>query len=155
MKLTNQTTYAIRMLMYCNTKDGLCTVGEIAEFYGLPEKFLLKILHGLNKKGLVRTVRGRGGGITLSKPAEEMKLGDVIREVEENFIMADCFENPDTTCPLQNTCGLNEALSRALKSFFDTLNEYTIADLTEKRHNIHVLLQLQEATKIPLGNALN
>jgi len=154
MKLTNQTTYAIRMLMYCNTKEGLCTVGEIARFYNLPEKFLLKILNILNKKGFVKTVRGRGGGITLGRPAEEMRLGDIVREVEDNFSMAECFDNPGTTCPLQNTCGLNEALGRALGAFFDTLNEYTLVDLTEKRHNINVLLQLHEATKEPLRSAV-
>lgn len=141
--------------MYCNTKEGLCTVGEIAKFYGLPEKFLLKILNILNKKELVKTVRGRGGGITLGKPSNEIRLGDVVRQVEDNFSMAECFDNPDATCPLQNTCGLNEALTRALDAFFDTLNEYTLDDLTDNNHNIHVLLQLQEATKEPLSTSLN
>jgi len=138
------------MLMYCNSKQELATVGEIARFYGLSEKFLLKILHGLTSSGLMVTVRGRSGGIKLAKSADKMLLGDVIKTIEENFELAECFQSGETDCPLAMTCGLNEALSRALQGFFDILNEYTIDDLTRKKHNIHVLLKLSEAKRTPL-----
>ncbi len=151
MKLTNHTNYAIRMLMYCSTKADLASVREIAEFYRLPEKFLFKILNSLTACGYVETVRGRSGGIRLARPAPEILLGDVIRDIEESFKLAECFDTGEITCPLVGTCGLNQALSRALDSFFNVLNEYTIDDITHKRHNIHVLVELNKAKEVPLA----
>ncbi|MEP1208980.1 MAG: iron-responsive transcriptional regulator RirA [Rhizobiaceae bacterium] len=150
MKLTSHTNYAIRMLMFCATKQQLATVSEIARFYDLPEKFLFKILGGLTSQGFVETVRGRNGGIRLSKPADQIRLGDVVRQVEENFEMAECFREGEVSCPLVATCGMNEALTRALQAFFDVLNDYTIADLIRKDHNINVLLELNMAMQEPL-----
>ena len=151
MKLTSQTNYAVRMLMYCNSKHELATVNEIAEFYRLPAKFLFKILNSLTANGYMKTVRGRGGGIRLAKPADQIRLGEVVRDIEQDFELAECFKRSGTECPLVMTCGLNEALSRALQGFFDILNEYTIADLTQSRHNINVLTELNKAAQIPLA----
>ena len=151
MKLTSHTNYAIRMLMFCASKQELARVGEIAEFYDLPEKFLFKILGRLTKAGFMETIRGRNGGIRLARAAEEISLGAVVREMEENFEMAECFREGDVSCPLVATCGLNGALSRALQAFFDVLDEYTIADLTKKEHNINVLLDLNMAMQTPLN----
>ncbi|NKB52595.1 MAG: iron-responsive transcriptional regulator RirA [Rhizobiaceae bacterium] len=150
MKLTSHTNYAIRMLMFCASKQELATVSEIARFYDLPEKFLFKILGGLTTLDLVETVRGRNGGIRLSRPADQIRLGEVVRRVEENFEMAECFKQGEISCPLVATCGMNGALSRALQAFFDVLDEYTIADLIRKEHNINVLLELNLAMQEPL-----
>lgn len=74
MRLTHQTNYAIRMLMFCDANKGLSKVREIARFYDLPEKFLFKILQILTANNLVETVRGRGGGIRLARPASVYSL---------------------------------------------------------------------------------
>ena len=140
MKITQHTNYAIRMLMYCNSKSGLATISEIAAFYNLSEKFLTKILSSLTRYGFVETIRGRKGGIQLSKPAEEIFIGDVIEKIEENFELAECFKPGEVTCPLVDSCGLNRALSRALQGFFDILNEYTLADLTNQKTALHNLM---------------
>lgn len=145
MKLTQHTNYAIRMLMYCHSKDGLATVGEIAKFYGLSELFLAKILKSLTAQGFMESVRGRNGGIRLARNADRIFVGDVVKKIEENFDMAECFQNGEPACPLIHACGLNEALSRALAAFFEVLNEYSIADLVQKKHNIGVLTQLRQA----------
>lgn len=150
MKLTSQTNYAIRMLMFCHSKRDRTTVGEIADFYGLPERFLFNILQRLTATGYVETIRGRGGGIQLAKPADTIRLGNVVRDIEQNFDMAECFEDGETDCPLIATCGLNTALTEALKAFFVALNRYTIADLTGKQYNIDVLMRLNKAMEEPL-----
>ncbi|EDQ31551.1 Rrf2 family protein [Hoeflea phototrophica DFL-43] len=155
MKLTSQTNYAVRMLMFCHSKGDRAKVKEIAAFYGLPERFLFNILQRLTAVGLMETTRGRGGGIRLARPAEQIMLGDVVRLVEENFEMAECFEAGGTDCPLINTCGLNKALSEALRSFFDSLNRYSIADLTGSEFNIDVLMRLNLAMKDPVQGKAN
>ncbi|HSM43203.1 MAG TPA: iron-responsive transcriptional regulator RirA [Afifellaceae bacterium] len=150
MRLTRQTNYAVRILMYCAASKDLSRVADIAEFYGISEAFLFKILQALNGSGFLETVRGRAGGIRLAVPPEEIRLGAVIRAVEDNFALAECFDGGPSDCPLVTSCGFNEALSRALDGFFAVLDEYTIADLTNNRRNIHVLLQLDAGKDEPL-----
>ncbi len=148
MRLTKQSNYAVRILMYCASNEGLSRIADIAEFYKISETFLFKILQVLNHSGFVETVRGRHGGIKLKRPAAEMKLGDVVRATEDNFALAECFEGgDDINCPLTGTCGLNHALNRALVAFLNVLDEYTIEDLTDSRRNINVLMQLELAMK--------
>ncbi len=150
MRLTKQTNYAIRMLMYCYSNDGLSRVSAVAGFYDLSEQFLLKILQVLTKAGLMESVRGRNGGIRLARPASEIGLGEVVRATEDNFALAECFEAEETVCPLVTSCGLNQALSEALAAFFKVLDSYTLADLTNNQRNLHVLLQLDASKSIPL-----
>jgi len=145
MRLTRQTNYAIRMLMYCAANDGkLSRVPEIARAYGVSELFLFKILQPLVENKLVETVRGRNGGVRLGREAKNISLFDVVRVTEENFAMAECFENDATECPLVDSCGLNSALREALNAFFGVLMKYSIADLVKARPNVRALLGLDE-----------
>lgn len=144
MRLTRQTNYAIRILMYCAANDGrLSRVPEIAAAYSLSELFLFKILQPLVENGLIETVRGRKGGIRLGKPASEITLFDAVRVTEDNFAMAECFEDGATECPLVDSCALNEALRKALGAFFEVLEGYTIADLVAARPSIRNLLGIE------------
>ena len=143
MRLTRQTNYAVRILMYCAANDGrLSRIPEIAEAYGVSELFLFKILQPLVEAGLVETVRGRNGGVRLAKPAAVITLFDVVRVTEDSFAMAECFENDASACPLVDSCGLNEALRKALGAFFEVLDGYSIDDLVTTRPNMRSLLGL-------------
>ncbi len=146
MRLTKQTNYAVRMLMYCAANnDRLSRIPEIAKAYGVSELFLFKILQPLNKAGLVETVRGRNGGVRLGRPADKITLFDVVRVTEDSFAMAECFEDDgEIDCPLVDSCGLNAALRRALNAFFDVLAEYTIDDLVKARPQINFLLGISD-----------
>jgi Rrf2 family iron-responsive transcriptional regulator len=145
MRLTRQTNYAIRILMYCAANDGqLSRIPEIAAAYSVSELFLFKILQPLVENGLVKTVRGRHGGVRLGKPAEEINLFDVVRVTEESFAMAECFENDATDCPLIDSRGLNSALREALGAFFAVLERHTIAELAAKRPLMRDLLGIDQ-----------
>ncbi len=122
MRLTKQTNYAVRMLMYCAANgEKLSRIPEIARAYGVSELFLFKILQPLTRAGLVETVRGRNGGVRLPKPASEITLFDVVKVTEDSFAMAECFEAGEIDCPLVDSCGLNAALRKALNAFFEVL----------------------------------
>ncbi|MCT8997137.1 iron-responsive transcriptional regulator RirA [Chelativorans intermedius] len=150
MRLTRQTNYAIRILMYCAANEGrLSRIPDIAQAYSLSELFLFKILQPLVENNLVETVRGRNGGVRLARPAEEITLFDVVRVTEESFAMAECFENDGTDCPLVDGCGLNEALRKALGAFFDVLSSYTIRDLVNARPNMRGLLGIEHLEMRP------
>lgn len=142
MRLTRQSNYAIRTLVYCAVNEpGLSRVSEIAEAYGISELFLFKLIKPLVENGLLRTVRGRHGGIALGRPADSITLLDTIRLTEENFALAECFED-GADCPLIGECDLNSALREALGAFFEVLASYTIADLASKKRSIRERLGL-------------
>jgi Rrf2 family iron-responsive transcriptional regulator len=144
MKLTRQSSYAVRTLMYCAVNSpGLSRVADIAKAHGMSELFLFKLIKPLVEAGLIETVRGRHGGIKLGRPASQITLLDTIKLTEENFAMAECFEGGDVSCPLVDACDLNAALREALGAFFNVLDSYTIADLVEKRVSLRERLGLK------------
>lgn len=142
MRLTRQSNYAIRTLVYCAINaPGLSRVADIAKAYGISELFLFKLIKPLVEGGLLQTVRGRHGGIRLGKPAEQISLFDTIMLTEENFALAECFED-GADCPLIGECDLNTALREALGAFFSVLEGYSIADLALKRRSLRERLGL-------------
>lgn len=150
MRLTKQTNYAVRMLMYCAAnKDHLSRIPEIAKAYGVSELFLFKILQPLTKAGLIETVRGRNGGVRLGRAPETISLFDVVKITEDSFAMAECFEDDgEVDCPLIDSCGLNSALRKALNAFFAVLMEYSIDDLVKARPQINFLLGMEDIPRI-------
>lgn len=153
MRLTRQTNYAVRILMYCAANNGrLSRIPEIAAAYTVSELFLFKILQPLVEAKLVETVRGRNGGVRLGRPAAEITLFDVVRVTEESFAMAECFENDAADCPLIDSCALNAALRKALGAFFEVLESYTIEDLVKERTDMRFLLGIKDIVQ-PVASA--
>lgn len=143
MRLTQQTSYSIRVLLYCaaNTSDN-SRIRDIAATYGISELHLFKIMHVLVESGFVETIRGRNGGIRLARPASEISIGAVVRATESNFYLTDCFDQTNRDCPLVDACGVNRILSEALAAFFSVLDRYTIADVAHDRSQLRGLLEL-------------
>ncbi len=145
MRLTRQTNYAIRILMYCAANNGrLSRIPEIASAYSVSELFLFKILQPLVENKLVETVRGRNGGVRLARAAAQISLFDIVRVTEENFAMAECFEDGATECPLVDSCALNAALREALGAFFEVLSKHSIEELVAAKSDMRSLLGIPE-----------
>ncbi|HEV7277317.1 MAG TPA: iron-responsive transcriptional regulator RirA [Devosiaceae bacterium] len=156
MRLTRQSNYAIRTLIYCAVNDPeLSRVADIARAHAISELFLFKLIKPLVSAGLLQTVRGRKGGIRLGRPASEITLLDTIRLTEESFSMAECFEDGESTCPLTGSCDLNAALREALGAFFTVLESHTIADLAGKRRDLRQRLGIERQPAEPLLAAVD
>ena len=131
MRLTRYTDYALRVLMHLAAKpDRLSSIGEIARSYAISQNHLMKVVHDLRKEGFVAAVRGRSGGIRLARPAEEIRIGDVVRHSEDGFDLVDCG-----ACVLAPACGLTSVLHEALAAFLKVLDGYTLADMVEGRRD--------------------
>ena len=129
MRLTTMTDYAMRLLMYvAQHPERLCTIAEVAGAYEISEAHLMKITHRLGQSGWLQTVRGKGGGMRLAAAAAEINLGAVVRSVEPDFDIVDCFAS-DTACLLTGQCRLTGVVRGALQSFMRHLDGYTLADL--------------------------
>lgn len=130
MRLSKQTNYAVRTLIYCAVNENdLSRIPHIADAFGVSDMFLFKIIHPITKNGMLETVRGRRGGIKLGRPAHEIGLLEVIKVTEENFALSECFGHDRNSCPFKHTCVYTGVLARALDAFFSVIGEYTIADL--------------------------
>ncbi|HKD46986.1 MAG TPA: Rrf2 family transcriptional regulator [Rhizomicrobium sp.] len=133
MRLTFYSDYSLRLLMYAALKpDGLITIQDVSEAYGISKNHLTKVAFDLGRAGFVETVRGRGGGIRLARKPDEIRLGDVLRVTEARSVLVECFNPMTNTCVISGPCRLKGVLGRALKAYFAVLDEYTIADLTGK-----------------------
>ncbi len=130
MRLTRHTDYALRVLMYLGLRgDRLSTIHEIATRYGISENHLTKVVHQLGRQGLVKTVRGRNGGLMLGRPAARINVGKVVRLTEPDFEIVECFDRETSQCVLRGACVLQTALSEAVRAFLAVLDGYTLADL--------------------------
>ena len=82
MRLTLHTDYGIRLLIYLDMhRDRLVTTSEVADAYGISRNHLVKIAQHLTELDYVASVRGRNGGLRLSRDASEVTLGEVVRKV--------------------------------------------------------------------------
>lgn len=130
MRLTSYSDYSLRLLMYAAVKhQKLVTIQEVADAYGISKNHLMKVAFELGRKGYLETVRGRGGGLRLARAPHRICLGDVVRAMEDDFTMVECFDPKTNNCAISGPCRLRGALSRALKAYFAVLDEYTLADL--------------------------
>lgn len=132
MRLTQWTDYTLRVLMYCAASDGRpqpVTITEVADSYGISRSHLTKIVQQLAASGLLETMRGRGGGMRLMRPASEINVGAVVRATETDFTLVECFDAETNQCRLSSHCRLQSVLGQAMHSFFAVLDGYSLADL--------------------------
>ncbi|RTZ40676.1 Rrf2 family transcriptional regulator [Candidimonas sp. SYP-B2681] len=129
MRLTTMTDYAMRLLMYVGQHpDRLCTISEIAAAYRISEPHLMKITHRLAQKGWIETLRGKNGGMRLGKPPEDICLGAVVRDTENDLALVECFTTGHS-CTLGGQCALTAIIDGALQQFLQHLDRYTLADI--------------------------
>ena len=132
MRLSSFSDYSLRVLMYLGIQpDRLATIGEIAAAHQISENHLMKVVHQLGRGGYIETVRGKGGGMRLAREPQDIVLGDVLRQTEGDFAMAECFAD-DSSCRIQAACQLRRVLDQALSAMFRVLDDYTLADLLRK-----------------------
>ena len=132
MRLTQWTDYTLRVLMYCAANEGReqpVTITEVAESFDISRSHLTKIVQQLAAQSLLETSRGRGGGMRLMKPANEINVGALVRSSETDFNLVECFDPATNHCRLIGNCGLQGALGEAMEAFFMVLDPMTLADL--------------------------
>jgi Rrf2 family nitric oxide-sensitive transcriptional repressor len=145
VRLTVYTDYSLRLLMYLAVRrDGLATIGEVAEAYGIAKNHLTKVAHQLGLAGDIETVRGKSGGIRLKKPPASINLGAVIRRTEPDMALVPCFDGQDA-CAITGACVLQTALHQALAAFLAELDNYTLADLVAPRRKLAGMLSMDIA----------
>ena len=133
MKLTRFTDYSLRVLIYLGLKDdGRVTIREISEAYGISRNHLMKVVSLLTRMGYLDARRGPGGGIALARPPGEIVIANVVRDMEDDLNLVECFCQGGR-CIIKPVCELKGALTQALTAYLDTLESYTLSDLLQPR----------------------
>lgn len=129
MRLTQFSDYAVRLLMIVAMAEGYpVTVTSAAAQLRVSRNHLVKVAHTLVRAGILNGTRGRSGGLTLQRRAEDIRLGELLRITEPDFNLAECFSSPGT-CALERICRLPAYLHDAERAFLGELNKHTLADI--------------------------
>ncbi|MBL1404976.1 MAG: Rrf2 family transcriptional regulator [Hyphomicrobiales bacterium] len=132
MKLTLQTDYALRILISLAQNPGqLQSVQDLANRFSVSKNHLMKTAQHLSAHGFIKTERGRKGGLRLAMLPKDIVIGNVIRKMEPNLEMAECFQQGEAgkACQLLPSCKLKGLLGEALASFLQVLEQKTLADI--------------------------
>lgn len=144
MKLTQHTDYAVRVLMFATSRwlqdgpEALSQIRDIAGAFAISENHLMKVVQRLGAEGFLFTQRGRNGGLRLARDPADIRLGDVVRVIESDMALVECFAE-GSTCPLTNGCLLTGALVQARDAFVEVLDGYTLADLVPGTHASRII----------------
>ncbi|GAB2952022.1 nitric oxide-sensing transcriptional repressor NsrR [Hafnia psychrotolerans] len=141
MQLTSFTDYGLRALIYMASlpDDQMTNISQVTDVYGVSRNHMVKIINQLSRAGLVTAVRGKNGGIKLGKPAETIRIGDVVRELEP-LTLVNCAGD---FCHITPACRLKQILHTAVEHFLDELNQYTLADMVRDNSTLYKLLLVE------------
>jgi Rrf2 family nitric oxide-sensitive transcriptional repressor len=131
------------------TKDRLVTIDDLAERYRVSRNHLMKVVHRLATLGYIETVRGKGGGIRLLRAPDAIRIGDVVRDFEEDMTIVECFDAATNTCPIDTICSLRGILRTATREFLAELDRHTLAELLGPRRRLAPLLRLDTLSRRP------
>jgi Rrf2 family transcriptional regulator, nitric oxide-sensitive transcriptional repressor len=134
MRLTHFSDYGLRVLMYLASRDGdHVTSEEMAERFNVSWNHLLKVVRRLNELGYVEAKRGAQGGVRLLPASLDVTVGEVVRNLEPQRELVECFNEETNTCPLTEGCRLAPVLARASSAFLRELDEVRVRDLVGAR----------------------
>ena len=130
MRLTSFTDSGLRMLMrMASAPERAFSTAELADEFQLSRNHLAKIMQSLARAGFVDTRRGGGGGAVLSRPADQIRLGAVIRSLEEGQPLVECFDSGGNACTIDRCCRLKARLRSAEAAFLADLDRSTLAEV--------------------------
>lgn len=136
MMISTRGRYALRvMLDLAKDESGTYVpLDDIARREGMSEKYLESIIVVLSRAGLVKALRGKGGGYMLTRKPEEYPIGEILRLTEKTLAPVTCLES-GAACPEADACPTFPLWQGLDKVIDDYLMAHSLADLLPKAHN--------------------
>ena len=130
MKLSTKTRYGTRMILDMAQHFGQNAIqlGEIASRQDISLKYLEQIIRPLKEAGYIRSFRGAKGGHILSKPPEEITVGEIVAVLEGGDTLIRCDKDPED-CERVDSCLTRYLWREAAMAMFQRLSAITFADL--------------------------
>ena len=141
MQLTLYTDFSLRMLIALALLPGeRSTVSAVADAYGISRHHLVKVVGRLATLGYVETLRGKGGGVRLARPPAQIRIGQVVRDMEAELGVVECLQQDGGHCVVAPACRLKSILQDATDKFLAELDGYTLAEVLTARAPLSRLL---------------
>jgi Rrf2 family nitric oxide-sensitive transcriptional repressor len=136
MRLTLYTEYALRVLMFVGvSRDRTSTIDAIAAGYGLSRNQLRKVIDDLCRYGFIEALQGRKGSIRLQRTPRSIRIGTVVRAMEQERGIVECFDPSAPYCRIQPACTLRAVMEGARGAFLGALDRCTLSDLIRPSFN--------------------
>lgn len=141
MQLTLAGEYAIRTMLHLAEKSNsvLITINEIATIQKIPEKFLRKIIPKLCNAGLVKTIKGKNGGITLARDGSTITPLEIIQAVEGPIALNKCLIDKEF-CSNTRWCSVHTIWCDLLVEMRRKLSSKSIKELAEESLKLRINL---------------
>ena len=149
MQLGKFTDFGLRVMLHLAVvHPQKLSVQKIAKTFDLSDHHLAKVCSTLVKAGLIRSERGRNGGLRLSKPPKDTTLGEITRVLTQNTALVECDGAGDCSCLILAVCGLYQPLKNAQNAFFEELDKTSLALASGQNSGLRKLLSLAEQNHI-------
>lgn len=142
MKISTKGRYGLRALvdLAVYSEKGPISINSIAARQNISERYLEQLMAMLKKAGLVKSIRGAGGGYLLAKPTEEISVGDVLRALEGNIEAAACAGlQSDDVCLTADSCVTKYVWQKINDTINETVDEIMIRQLAEESKKVNLL----------------
>ena len=137
MKLSTRSRYGTRLMLDLaqHYREGPLQLGDIAKRQEVSVKYLEQIIIPLKKAHYIESVRGRKGGHILTKPPEEITVGEIVALLEDNSCLVAC-DRDGTVCERADICPTRLLWKEVHEAMFDRLEAVTLADLVKRAKDL-------------------
>ena len=137
MKISTKGRYALRLMLdvALNSHGSAVPLRDVAQRQDISDKYLEQIVTQLSRAGLVRSVRGAGGGYLLTRDTAEYTVGEILRTLEGNLAPVSCVDQDDVCrCDRADRCVTVEVWRDIQAAVSDVVDNLTLADLIKRYH---------------------
>lgn len=133
MAITQKCQYALRAVyeLALRQEEAPFKIGAIADSQGIPVRFLENILNSLKGAGIVDSARGKDGGYFLTRDADKITVGEIIRFVQGPFDPVECISHEERACNIFEDCVFRPLWERAREALETVYDSTTIQDLVD------------------------
>ncbi|MBW1641654.1 MAG: RrF2 family transcriptional regulator [Deltaproteobacteria bacterium] len=130
MKLSTRSRYGTRMMadLAKHYDEGPVQIGSIAKRQDVSVKYLEQLIIPLKKSGFIKSVRGPRGGHMLSRPPEEITVGEIVRVLEGGIDLTGCIKEVDS-CERSSNCLMRKVWEEASSAIYETLYSKYLTDI--------------------------
>jgi len=135
LKITTKGRYGLRALIDLAQYSEIepVSISSIAVRQGISERYLEQLMTLLKKAGLIKSIRGAGGGYVLAKDIEDISVGDILRALEGSLEPVECTGfNQEASCEAAGGCVTKYVWQRINESINQTVNEISLKQLVDE-----------------------
>ena len=136
MKISTKGRYGLRTMIELAIRygEGPVMMGTISGCVGVSRKYLYNLLTSLKTAGLVRAVRGAGGGFELARKPSQITANDVVQTLEGSLDLVHCISD-ETSCDRFETCAARDVWQELGDSLDKILTAFTLDQLAERQRS--------------------